>query len=664
MTTAKDPTTTALQQVLEGPHADTWRRLRRLLSEPEFALDLGLTPYEQRERVTELMKRLAGDPLIRAGFPKRFGGSDDVAGFVTAFQGLAFGDLSLLVKIGVQYGLFAGALMQLGTERHHEEFLRPALDFSLPGCFAMSEVGHGSDVAGVRTTARHDAETDEIVVHTPDPAAAKNWIGNAARDGRAAVVFCQLTTQGEERGVHAVVVPLRNETGALLAGVTAVDDGLKMGLNGVDNGLLMFDELRVPRSNLLDRFAQVAADGTYASAIESPSRRFFTMLGTLVQGRVSIAGAGVAVSKVALTIAVQHALTRRQFSAPSGDGDVLLMDYTAHQRRLLPLVATTYVMHAAQARLVADLDRVMRGSVSDSDNDDERRKLETRAAGLKVLATWHATESVQQAREACGGAGYLAAYRFASLKSDSDIFTTFEGDNTVLLQLVAKNLLVGFRSELASMDMLDTVRMVLEQAGEQVLERTGVRAVLRRLAGVLPGREDSEDLRDHAVQLHLLAWREEHLLTSVLARMRKRAGEGMDGVAIFDAVQDHALIAGRAYVERILHECAGDLLDAAEGDTADLLAKVVSLHGLRLLERERGWYVEHGHLAATRTKVVPALVTELSHELRPHVQRLVDAFGIPTAMLIDPAVVARHVTGTAPLSRSSVPDIEVAPVLP
>jgi acyl-CoA oxidase len=657
MAKAKDTTTAGLAKVLEGPHAEVWRRLRQRLSDPAFALDLGLAPHEQRERVTALMGRLAGDPLVCAGFPERFGGADDVAGFVTGFQGLAYGDLSLLVKVGVQYGLFGGALMQLGTDRHHEEFLRPALDFSLPGCFAMSEVGHGSDVAGVRTTALHDPDTDEIVVHTPDPAAAKNWIGNAANDGKAAVVFCQLTTQGMERGVHAVVVPLRDDAGALLPGVTAVGDGLKMGLNGVDNGLLMFDQVRVPRSNLLDRFAQVASDGTYESLIESPSRRFFTMLGTLVQGRVSIAGAGVAVSKVALTIAVQHSLVRRQFSAPGQDEEVLLMDYTAHQRRLLPLVATTYVLHAAQARLVADLDRVMRGGV----DDDERRELETRAAGIKALSTWHATESVQQSREACGGAGYLAAYRLASLKADSDIFTTFEGDNTVLLQLVAKNLLVGFRGELESMDMLDTVRMVVEQAGEQVMERTGVRALLQRLTGVLPGRDDTEDLRDHDVQLSLLAWREEHLLMSVLARMRKRAGEGMEGFAIFDAVQDHALVAGRAFVERIAHECAGDLLDAAEGEAVELLTAVVSLHGVRLLERERGWYVEHGRLAAARTKVLPALVTQLSHELRPHAERLVDAFGIPPAMLVDPAVVARHVTGKGPLDRSSVPDIPVDP---
>ncbi len=646
-----------LAQALEGPHAQVWRQVRERLSEPAFALALGLSAYEQRDRVSAQMAALVGDPLVIAGFPKRFGGSDDVASFVTGFQGLAMGDLSLLVKVGVQYGLFAGALLQLGTERQHEEFLRPALDFSLPGCFAMSEVTHGSDVAGVRTTAVHDAETDEIVVHTPDPAAAKNWIGNAARDGRAAVVFCQLTTQGEERGVHAVVVPLRAADGALLPGVTAVGDGLKMGLNGVDNGLLMFDQVRVPRRNLLDRFAQVASDGTYASTIESPARRFFTMLGTLVQGRVSIAGAGVAVSKVALTIAVQHGLTRRQFSAPGREEEVLLLDYTAHQRRLLPLVATTYVLHAAQSRLVADLARVLASPA----DEDERRELETRAAGLKAVSTWHATESVQQAREACGGAGYLAAYRLPSLKADSDIFATFEGDNTVLLQLVAKNLLVGFRGELESMDLLDTVRMIAEQAGEQVLERTGVRQVLQRLAGVLPGQDAAEDLRDHDVQLGLLAWREEHLLTSVLARLRKRANEGLDAFSVFDAVQDHALLAGRAFVDRVAHECATDLLDSTDGETHELLQTVVALHGLRLLERDRGWYVEHGRLSATRTKVLPALVTELSGELRPHAARLIDAWGVPAAMLVDPAVVARHVTGTGPLTRDSVPDISVEP---
>ncbi len=131
---------------------------------------------------------------------------------------LAFGDLSLLVKAGVQWGLFGGAILHLGTERHHDAYLADTVNAELLGCFAMTETGHGSDVANVRTTATYDPDTDEFVINTPDDDARKEYIGNAARDGHVAVVFAQLITSGEDQGVHAFVVPIRDGDGATPAG--------------------------------------------------------------------------------------------------------------------------------------------------------------------------------------------------------------------------------------------------------------------------------------------------------------------------------------------------------------------------------------------------------------------------------------------------------------
>ena len=220
-----------------------------------------------------------------------------------------------------------------------------------------------------------------------------------------------------------------NTDGSILRdGVRIEDCGEKLGLNGVDNGRIWFDQVRIPRENLLDRFAQVAADGTYSSPITSPSRRFFTMLGTLVGGRVSVALAGLSASKSALTIAVRYGAGRRQFG-PGGEAETVLLDYLTHQRRLLPRLATTYALNFALHQLAEQYAE---------STDDDRREVEAMAAGLKAYATWHATDTIQTCRETCGGQGYLAANRFAALKADSDVFTTFEGDNTVLMQLVAK----------------------------------------------------------------------------------------------------------------------------------------------------------------------------------------------------------------------------------
>ena len=233
------------------------------------------------------------------GYPEQYGGQDAVGRSVAGFETLAYGDLSLLVKCGVQFGLFGGAVLHLGTERHHERYLARIARLELPGCFAMTETGHGSNVQALRTTATYDPDTEEFVVHTPDDDARKDYIGGAARDGRLAAVFAQLVVGGEPRGVHALLVPIRDEDGTVLDGVRIEDCGAKLGLDGVDNGRIWFDHVRVPREALLDRYASVTADGTYSSPIENPTKRFFTMLGTLIQGRVSVCGAAINATKVA-----------------------------------------------------------------------------------------------------------------------------------------------------------------------------------------------------------------------------------------------------------------------------------------------------------------------------------------------------------------------------
>jgi acyl-CoA oxidase len=419
----------ALTRLLDGDHAELRASIRRVLERPEFAPVTSLPTAEYRARVYEWARSLAAEGLTATGFPVRYGGQGDPAGNVVAFETVAYGDLSLLIKFGVQFGLWGGAIQQLGTERHHEAYLKRIANLELPGCFAMTEARHGSDVQQLQTTATFDPEAGEFVIVTPTDSDRKEYIGNAACHGRMAAVFAQLVVAGEQHGVHALVVPLRDEHGELLEGIRIEDCGEKMGLNGVDNGRIWFDAVRVPREALLNRYGDVDADGVYTSPIENPVRRFFTMLGTLVQGRVCIAAASVSAAKSALTIAVRYGLRRRQFG-PSPGHEVPLLDYRTHQRRLMPLLARTYALHFAQASLTARFDRAFRdpegpaaqpeprrGDGGHSDEaDHERRELESLAAGMKATASWHATETIQTCRECCGGAGYMSVNRFAALK--------------------------------------------------------------------------------------------------------------------------------------------------------------------------------------------------------------------------------------------------------
>ncbi len=478
-----------LTAVLDGRWGGLLRELRAQMAGVEPHDGSGLSTEEYRRQILDELHLLAKTSYSRLGFDREYGGMSDPAGSVVAHGTLGFGDLSLMVKAGVQWGLFGGAVQLLGTRRHHERYLRDIMDVTLPGCFAMTETGHGSDVQHLRTTASYDTAAGEFVISTPDESARKDYIGNAARDGRMAVVFAQLIVDGTSRGVHALLVPIRDRDRHPMPGVTISDCGRKGGLNGVDNGRLTFRDVRVPREALLNRFGDVAEDGTYSSPIASDGHRFFTMIGTLIRGRISVAGTAGSATKRALAIAVRYGNTRRQFDRPDGSGEVVLLGYRAHQRKLLPALATTYALNFAQHELVAALaDQASEEGPGHSER--RQRELEARAAGIKAVTTWHATATIQTCREACGGAGYLTENLLTTLKADTDVFTTFEGDNTVLLQLVAKGLLTNYRSDFEDLGTLATVRFMAEQFAGSVIERTAARGVIERLLATGPGRDD------------------------------------------------------------------------------------------------------------------------------------------------------------------------------
>jgi len=630
-----------MRDYLDGPHKAARDVVRAGLA---AHADLGelavrLPRDEYRDRILDLLLESAADGLPGRGYPKEYGGEADLGGFIAAFETLAFGDLSLMVKAGVQFGLFAGAILHLGTKRHHERYLADAISGRLLGCFAMTETGHGSNVQALGTTATYDEATEEFVVHTPTAAARKDYIGNAARHGRMATVFAQLVVGGQRHGVHCLLVPIRGADGSALPGVTLSDCGPKLGLNGVDNGRIVFDQVRVPRDALLDRHAQVDADGNYTSAIENPDRRFFTMLGTLVQGRVSVGGAAINASKVALTIAIRYAAQRRQFGAPGSDEEALLLDYRMHQRRLLPLLARTYALHFAQADLVEEFVRVF----SDDRDEHDRRALEAQAAGTKALGTWHATEAIQMCREACGGAGYLAENRLATLKADTDVFTTFEGDNTVLLQLVAKGLLTDYRESFGKLDPLGTARFVAAQAVEIAVEKAALRPLIERLRDAVPNRSDTADpdagLRDDAYHSGLLRFREEHMLSGVARRLKAGIDAGDEPFDVFNRCQDHVIAAGRAHVDRVVLEAFQSAVRNAPDEIRPRLQELYDLHALATIEAERAWYLEHGRLSPGRSKAITALVNELCATVRPAAVELVDAFGVPGSAVEVPMVV-------------------------
>jgi acyl-CoA oxidase len=560
----------------------------------------------------------------------------------------------VLVKVGVQFGLFGGAILQLGTKRHHDAYLADLITGKVMGCFAMTETGHGSNVQSIGTLATYDHTSQEFVITTPDDSARKDYIGNAARHAELAVVFAQLEIDGASEGVHAFVVPLRVD-GNVQPGIRIEDCGHKLGLQGVDNGRIWFDGVRVPREALLNRFADVTDAGAYESGIDNVNRRFFTMLGTLVQGRVCVGGAAISASKAALAIAIKYAVRRRQFEAAGPGEEQLLLDYGMHQRRLLPLLARTYALHFAQEVVAGQLHDVSGTSISGTSisehsgselgtDEQARRALESRAAGTKALGTWHATATIQECREACGGAGYLSVNRFAALKADTDVFTTFEGDNHVLLQLVAKGLLTDYSSEISDLDQIGMVRFVAGLAVETVIERTNVHKLLERIKDVLPGGDEWDQeagLLDPNYQLTMLRFREEHLLTGAARRLKRGIDDGIAPGEVLSRVQDHVIEAARAHVDRLVLEAFVEKLGTLEdSDNKVALGLLCDLYALTTIESDRGWFMEHGRLSSPRSKAITREIAGLLRRIRPIAVDLVDAFDVPPEVLRSDELIA------------------------
>jgi acyl-CoA oxidase len=609
--------TIILTQILDGSQAAIIKKVKSVISRPEFAYETSTDTDVYREKVYNWCKILAEEDLGNMAYPKIYGGGGNLAGYFAVMETLSYHDLSLVIKFGVQFGLWGMSIQSLGTEKHYIKYLKDIGSLRLPGCFAMTETNHGSNVKGLETTATYNHYDESIIIHTPHERAQKEYIGNAAKHGKMATVFAKLIIDGNDYGINAFIVPLRDANGKVLDGITIGDCGLKMGLNGVDNGTISFDKVVIPKENMLDRFASINEKGEFESPVPSDNRRFFTMLGTLVGGRIGIPRSALAAAKSGLTIAIIYGDQRRQFG-PKGGSEVPILNYRIHQRRLIPLLAKAYAIHFALQYLT---NRFI--------NKDgiEMQEIEALVAGMKAYSTWSTRDTLQECREACGGKGYLSENRIDALKNDTEVYTTFEGDNTVLMQLVAKSRLAEFRKSFGDMNAMGIINYVYENVKTTISEKNPI----------ITRETDDKHLLDSQFHLDAFRYREKATLASAAMRLKKLIDDGLDPYDAFNVAQHQLIDVSQAYIELIiLEQFQVAVQSITDKNCKDILSKLSQLYALSQIERNKGWYLEDGYMEGVKTKAVRKMVNQLCWEIRPDAVSLVEAFDIPKTCLAAP----------------------------
>ncbi|KAI4333893.1 hypothetical protein L6164_018647 [Bauhinia variegata] len=524
------------------------------------------------------------------------------------FEVLGIYDHSLAIKLGTHFHLWGGAIKFMGTKHHHEKWLKDCEHYKIKGCFAMTELGHGSNVRGIETVTTYDSNTGEFVINTPCETAQKYWIGGAANHATHTIVFSQLNINGKNQGVHAFIVQIRDSDGNVCPNIRIADCGHKIGLNGVDNGRIWFDNVRIPRENMLNSVADVSPDGQYLSAIENPDRRFAAFLAPLTTGRVTIVVSAVYISKISLAIAIRYSLTRRAFSITPNEPEVLLLDYPSHQRRLLPLLAKTYAMSFA----ANDLKRMFVSRKLESN-----RTIHIVSSAYKATITWNNMRTLQECREACGGQGVKTENRVGHLKGEYDVQLTFEGDNNVLMQQVSKALLAEFTAN---------------QKTNKPFKGLGLEH-MNKPWPVIPSQLTSCTIRSSQFQIDAFHLRERDLLRRFASEISEYQAQGVrkESALILSYVLAEEL--GRAFSERAILQTFMEGESALPaGSLKDVLGLLRSMYALICMEEDAA-FLRYGYLSMENVAAVRKEVTKLCAELRPHALALVSSFGIPDAFL-------------------------------
>jgi len=584
-----------------------------IVSEPEF---LRFKPYQLSRDDARYMINILLTKLIRR-FPISYEiFKNDYWKALNLFTTVGIYEPAISVKIGVHFFLYARTIQILGNEEQHRTYIERACSLQDFGCFTLTEMTHGSNVQGCITTATYDMKTDTFVINTPHERGCKFWIGNAGQTANMSIVFANLIVNNKNYGIYPFIVKIRNsENHHPMPGVTLVDCGDKMGLQGIDNGLLMFRRVVIPRQNLLNKVTQVDREGNVTSLFDDSSKRFAIQLSALSEGRVKVA-------LISNTCAFHSCMVTFRYGAVTKllkNGllsESTLLDCPAWQGRMFPHFATNFT-YIFGIRAVNNLWRLNSELVFDSKNN-EVKEMHAIISVVKSLATIAAHEANKECCSSTGVFGSSVYSRLPGSLADCGVNITWEGDSYVLLQQTSRFLITQYMRIIQGKDCsFKTLEFLsLEPAFDKPLEVS-----------------KPEQLLEIALLEKIFEKRCLRNIQHTVSNLQQGVLDGSDPLDAWNNVipqglNDSAVLYGELY---LLREAIKSLEECSIPQNRTFIENNIRIYALSNLKRQASLVI--GYLSPEHFSWMPILLINLFNSVKYDIVSLYNECGISDQMM-------------------------------
>lgn len=580
-----------LKKLVENDNHDFRDKLKLLLTDPIYTPRYELSLEQERDLAFKRLQKLFQSGLVDVTDfekdPRRIFALHEACGYING---------SFTTKLTVQLNLFGGTVLKFADRKRWKDLISGISKLTSVGCFALTELGYGNNAVQMETEAVFDEDAKSFIINTPSHLAQKYWITNGYCHAHWAVVFAQLKVKGKNEGIHGFLVRIRNDDLSSVDGVEITDMGQKLGLNGVDNARLSFDNIMVPIDHLISNDSSFDASGNFSSKIKSKRQRFIKMADQLLSGRVCIAAMTISAAKISLLTAFRYSQKRRAVGA-DGKSSWPLMNFQLQRDALVPLLARTY-------GLMFGLNKVKNNF---SFNNSSPRKI-IECCAIKALITWHAENTASICRERCGGAGFLSENCFDEAIAGAHAGITAEGDNGVLMQKVSKELIGLLKPK-------DLVQLKAASLIEKVkLTNINSKGILK-----------------------LLKTRRDRLLFQLAMTMQKAKWKSKDEVfkAWMQSESSTIQLLAKSWGECFAYE---EFMYIVDNKTSDdpVLKNLLLLFGLHCIQQNGSWFLKENVISSRLYRKLEDKVSELACEITPSVSFLIDAFNIPESMIHAP----------------------------